>query len=231
MLVKIKTIAVISLLFGYSLSSLAEDSQKSQKDKVSYSIGVNLGTQLGRTRDDIDLDKLIEGVKDAFADKKLKLSSEEMQQALTSFRENQQKKKQEKRQALANKNKAEGDAFLTENKKKKGVTTLPSGLQYKVVSSGKGASPKASDTVVTHYHGTLIDGTVFDSSVERGQPATFPVSGVIKGWTEALQKMKVGDKWKVFVPSQLAYGPNGAGDRIGPNTTLIFDIELLEIKK
>jgi FKBP-type peptidyl-prolyl cis-trans isomerase FklB len=154
-----------------------------------------------------------------------------MQQALTTFRANQQKKQQERQQAQAKQNKQEGEAFLAENKKKKGVTTLPSGLQYQVIRSGKGASPKASDTVVTHYHGTLINGKVFDSSVDRGQPATFPVARVIKGWTEALQKMKVGDKWKIYVPSQLAYGAAGAPPKIGPDSALIFDIELLEIKK
>jgi FKBP-type peptidyl-prolyl cis-trans isomerase FklB len=128
-------------------------------------------------------------------------------------------------------NKKEGEAFLAENKKKDGVKTLKSGLQYKIIKAGTGASPKAEDTVVTHYRGNLINGQVFDSSYTRGQPATFPVSGVIKGWTEALQKMKVGGKWQLFIPSDLAYGDHGAGQVIGPNAVLIFEIELLEIKK
>jgi FKBP-type peptidyl-prolyl cis-trans isomerase FklB len=125
--------------------------------------------------------------------------------------------------------KAAGQKFLTENGKRKGVVTLPSGLQYEIMKEGSGAKPKATDQVTTHYHGTLIDGTVFDSSVERGQPATFPVSGVIKGWVEALQLMPVGSKWKLYVPSDLAYGARGAGGKIGPHTTLIFEVELLSI--
>jgi len=133
-------------------------------------------------------------------------------------------------QQLADKNQKEGEVFLAENKKKKGVITLPSGLQYQVIKEGTGKIPKATDTVTTHYRGTLIDGTEFDSSYKRGEPASFPVNGVIKGWTEALQLMKVGSKWQLFIPSNLAYGPQGAGQAIGPNATLIFEIELLSIK-
>jgi FKBP-type peptidyl-prolyl cis-trans isomerase FklB len=231
MLTKTKIITVISLLFSGSLPSLAEDNPKVLKDNASYSIGRNVGNQLGQYKDDINVDQLVEGLRNSFSGKQPRLSEEEMRKALGVFNANQQKKKQQQQMALAGKNKQEGEAFLAENKKKKGVVTLPSGLQYQVIRSGKGASPKATDTVVTHYHGTLINGTVFDSSVDRGQPATFPVARVIKGWTEALQKMKVGDKWKIFVPSQLAYGPAGAPPKIGPDSALIFDIELLEIKK
>jgi FKBP-type peptidyl-prolyl cis-trans isomerase FklB len=133
-------------------------------------------------------------------------------------------------QQLADKNQKEGEVFLAENKKKKGVVTLPSGLQYHVITAGTGKIPKATDTVTTHYRGTLIDGTEFDSSYKRGEPASFPVNGVIKGWTEALQLMKVGSKWQLFIPSNLAYGPQGAGQVIGPSATLIFEIELLSIK-
>ncbi len=131
---------------------------------------------------------------------------------------------------LAEKNKNEGERFLAENKEKEGVTTLPSGLQYKVIKAGNGSSPKASDTVTTHYRGALIDGTEFDSSHKRGEPTSFPVGGVISGWTEALKLMKVGAKWQLFVPSDLAYGPRGAGQNIGPNATLIFEVELLSIE-
>jgi FKBP-type peptidyl-prolyl cis-trans isomerase FklB len=132
---------------------------------------------------------------------------------------------------LGEKNKKEGEAFLAENKKKEGVTTLPSGLQYKIMKEGDGQIPKSTDTVTVHYRGTLIDGTEFDSSYTRGQPATFPVKGVIAGFSEALQLMKVGSKWQLFIPSNLAYGERGAGDDIGPNASLIFDIELISIKE
>ena len=135
-----------------------------------------------------------------------------------------------KQNAEGGKNLKEGEAFLDENKKKEGVTTLPSGLQYKVLKSGAGKTPKATDKVTTHYRGTLIDGTVFDSSYDRGEPTTFPVGGVIRGWTEALQLMKEGDKWQLYVPAQLGYGERGAGGKIGPNTTLLFEIELLKVE-
>jgi FKBP-type peptidyl-prolyl cis-trans isomerase len=139
-------------------------------------------------------------------------------------------KMQAKHKAAGDKNLKEGDDFLTANGKKEGVKTLPSGLQYKVIKSGTGRSPKATDTVKVHYNGTLTDGTVFDSSVQRGEPATFPVNQVIPGWTEALQLMKEGDKWQLYIPSKLAYGEQGAGGKIGPNSALIFDVELLSIE-
>ena len=147
------------------------------------------------------------------------------------FQQEIQNKQIAKMKEASEKNAKEGAAFLAENKNKEGVITLESGLQYKVLKSGDGPSPKETDTVVTHYRGNLINGEIFDSSYKRGQPATFPVSGVIAGWTEALQKMKVGDKWQLFIPSNLAYGENGAGQKIGPNEVLIFELELLEIKK
>ncbi len=214
-----------------SFSSIAETKLNSEKDKASYTIGIQMGMQLSQQKDDIDMDKVIAGFKDAFTGKQPQLTMDEMRQVMTNFQQNIQARHQAKMKALADKNAKEGAEFLAANKKKKGVKTLASGLQYKVLKSGKGPSPTASDTVVTHYRGNLIDGKVFDSSYKRGQPATFPVSGVIKGWTEALQKMKVGDKWQLFIPSELAYGANGAGQMIGPNAVLIFEIELLEIKK
>ncbi|MDH5485317.1 MAG: FKBP-type peptidyl-prolyl cis-trans isomerase [Gammaproteobacteria bacterium] len=214
-----------------SASTFAADSLTSVKDKASYSIGVNLGMQLSQQKDDIDVDKVINGLKDAYAGKKPKLSMEEMKTAIGALQENLQKKQQEQMKSAGDTNKKEGDAFLAANKKKEGVKTLASGLQYKVITEGKGETPRSEDTVVTHYRGNLINGQVFDSSYKRGQPATFPVTGVIKGWTEALQKMKVGSKWQLFIPSDLAYGDRGAGQVIGPNAVLIFEIELLEIKK
>lgn len=210
--------------------SVADQSLKSQKDKASYSIGINLGTQLSQNKDDIDVDKVILGINEAFAGKESRLTPEEVRTVMTEFQQTMQKKQQEKIAALSEQNKKDGDAFLAKNKTEEGVTTLESGLQYKIITAGTGESPKVTDTVVTHYTGTLVNGTEFDSSHKRGQPATFPVNGVIAGWTEALQKMKVGSKWKLFIPSELAYGVN-APPQIGPNSVLIFEIELLEIKK
>jgi FKBP-type peptidyl-prolyl cis-trans isomerase FklB len=150
---------------------------------------------------------------------------------MNTFKEEMTKKQEEAMKKAAEKNKKDGAAFLAENKKKEGVVTLPSGLQYKIITQGTGNTPKATDTVTVNYRGSLVDGTEFDSSYKRGQPATFPVNGVIKGWTEALQLMKEGAKWQLFIPSDLAYGEKGAGNVIGPNATLIFDVELISAKE
>ncbi len=218
-----------------SFSSIgADNTLKTQKDKVSYSIGLQMGSQMTQFTDSVDIDKIIMGLKDGHAGKKPQLSVEEIQSVMTAFKLEVQAGKRARQQAGlkvdADKNGKEGKKFLSENKNKEGVVTLPSGLQYKVLTKGNGATPKETDTVVTHYRGSLIDGRVFDSSHKRGQPASFPVTGVIKGWTEALQKMKVGGKWQLFIPSDLAYGSRGAGAMIGPNAVLIFEIQLLEIK-
>ncbi|MCJ7833279.1 MAG: FKBP-type peptidyl-prolyl cis-trans isomerase, partial [Deltaproteobacteria bacterium] len=169
------------------------------------------------------------GFKDALSGAKPLLSEEEMRTVMTAFQKEISEKQAEKTKVLGEKNKKEGETFLAENKKKEGVKILTSGLQYKVVKEGTGKKPKATDKVTTHYQGTLIDGTEFDSSYKRGEPAAFPVNGVIPGWTEALQLMKVGSKWQLFVPSKLAYGERGAGPKIGPNAVLIFTVELLSI--
>jgi FKBP-type peptidyl-prolyl cis-trans isomerase len=203
---------------------------KTQKDKVSYGIGMNIGKSLKKDAVDVDADLLVKGLKDSLSDGKTLLSEEEYRATLTALQKEMMEKQAEATKALAEKNKKDGEAFLSENGKKEGVVTLPSGLQYKVIKSGTGKSPKPADTVETHYRGTLIDGTEFDSSYKRGQTATFPVDGVIPGWTEALQKMKEGDKWQLFVPSNLAYGERGAGRDIGPNATLIFEVELIAVK-
>jgi FKBP-type peptidyl-prolyl cis-trans isomerase FklB len=150
---------------------------------------------------------------------------------MAAFQKEMMAKQQELAKRLGEKNKKEGEAFLSENRKKEGIKALPSGLQYKVVKAGTGKKPKSTDTVTTHYRGTLIDGTEFDSSYRRGQPASFPVSGVIPGWTEALQLMEEGAKWQLFIPPNLAYGERGAGSQIGPNATLIFEIELISIQE
>lgn len=204
---------------------------KTDKDKASYAIGVNIGRSMKKDDVNIDPDVLARGIKDAYADKKILLSDEEAQAALTQLKNEVQKNQQVKYQESLEKNKKEGDAFLAANKAKPGVVTTPSGLQYKVIQEGTGPKPTATDTVVCNYKGTLIDGTEFDSSYKRGQPATFPVSQVIKGWTEALQLMPVGSKYELFVPPSLGYGERGTGGGpIGPNATLIFEVELVSIQ-
>lgn len=199
--------------------------------KVSYTIGTQIGKSLKGDKIDIDMDAFVRGIEDARNDKEMALTQAEMSEVMNSFRQKMMERVQKERAAAAEKNTAEGEKFLAENAKKEGVKTLPSGLQYEVIKAGQGASPKATDTVRTHYRGTLLDGTEFDSSYARNEPAEFPVNGVIPGWTEALQLMHVGDKWKIFVPANLAYGERGAGQDIPPNATLIFDIELLDIVK
>jgi len=201
-----------------------------QKARVSYSIGLNIGNNLKQQGVEVDPAVLVRGVQDAISGAKALMTPEEVQQCMTQFQQEMNEKQLANAAKEADKNMKEGEAFLAENKKKEGVVTLPSGLQYKVITPGTGATPKATDTVTTHYRGTLIDGTEFDSSYKRGEPASFPVNGVIPGWTEALQLMQVGAKWQLFIPANLAYGSRGAGGRIGPNATLIFDIELLGIK-
>jgi len=206
-----------------NLSIMNAQKLKTEIDSVSYCIGVNIGENLKNQFSDIDIKDFMNGINDVLSDKsEPKISNAEAQKILQEYFSKQQELKSKK--AIE-----EGENFLAENGKKKGVTTLESGLQYEVITKGEGAKPTLNDQVTTHYHGTLIDGTVFDSSVERGQPATFPVSGVIKGWTEALQLMSVGSKWKLFVPYNLAYGERGAGANIGPFTTLIFEVELISI--
>ena len=201
------------------------------KNKASYSIGVQLGSQIAKIKDMVNEDAILSGFNDSLSGKETQLTTEEMKTAMETFQQTMMEAQKTKQLAQAESGKAEGDKFLIENKTKEGVKVTESGLQYKVITAGTGATPTATDTVVTHYTGTLIDGKVFDSSHKRNAPATFPVNGVIKGWTEALQLMKVGSKWQLVIPSELAYGARGAGQSIGPNQVLIFEIELLEIKK
>jgi FKBP-type peptidyl-prolyl cis-trans isomerase FklB len=203
---------------------------KTDKEKISYSIGMDIGGNLRRGSVEVDPDLLAKGLKDSYGGGKTILTEDQARQALADFQKTLMAKQAETMKVLSEKNKADGEKFLAENAKKEGVKVLPSGLQYKEITPGTGKSPKTADTVTTHYKGTLIDGTEFDSSYKRGQPATFPVSGVIPGWTEALQLMKEGSKWQLFVPSNLAYGEKGAGQVIGPNATLIFEVELLTVK-
>src|SRR5690348_2397054 len=198
---------------------------KDQKDKVSYSIGMNIGFNLSRQKVDINPDLVAAGIKDAIAGKP-QLTSDQVKDVMAQF----EKEMEQKQKQAGEKNKTDGAKFLEENKKKPGVKTTASGLEYQVEKEGTGPQPKATDTVTVNYRGTLIDGTEFDSSYKRGQPATFPLNGVIKGWTEALQLMKAGSKYKLFVPSNLAYGERSVSPEIGPNATLIFEVELLEVK-
>jgi FKBP-type peptidyl-prolyl cis-trans isomerase FklB len=201
------------------------------KQKASYAIGMNWGTGLHRQGIDVDNPALIQGMKDALAGGKTLLTEDEARSALMQLQKEMQEKQQAKAAQEGEANKKEGDAFLAANKTKEGVVTLPSGLQYKILTPGTGPKPTASDSVVCNYKGTLINGSEFDSSYKRGEPATFPVTGVIKGWTEALQLMPVGSKWQLFIPPDLAYGPRGTpGGPIGPNATLIFEVELISIK-
>jgi FKBP-type peptidyl-prolyl cis-trans isomerase FklB len=200
------------------------------KDKFSYALGMNLGTSLHRQSVPVDPNILLRGLKDSLAGGKTLLTEDQAKAALTEVQNEMRKKQQEQMQAAGEANKKEGEAFLAANKGKDGVVTLPSGLQYQVLTQGTGPKPAAADTVVCNYRGTLINGTEFDSSYKRGQPATFPVGRVIKGWTEALPLMPVGSKWQLFIPSDLAYADRGAGPDIGPNATLIFEVELLSIQ-
>ncbi len=191
---------------------------KDPKQKASYSLGADIASNLKKQGLDLDTKAMAAGVIDGYAGKAA-LTEAEIRDTLNSLR-----------QEMLGKTVKEGEDFLAANAKKEGVKTTASGLQYKVIKSGSGKTPKATDTVKVHYHGTLINGKVFDSSVQRGEPISFPVNGVIPGWTEALQLMKEGDKWQLFIPSKLAYGERGAGQDIGPNSTLIFEVELLSVE-
>jgi FKBP-type peptidyl-prolyl cis-trans isomerase FklB len=209
--------------------SQTDSALKTQKDKVSYAIGMNIGTTLHRQSVDVDPKVVAQGLQDALSGGKTLLSEDEARATLTDLQNEMRKKQQEKMQAAAESNKKEGSAFLAANKAKEGVVTLPSGLQYKVLTPGTGPKPGTADSVACNYKGTLIDGKEFDSSYKRGQPMTFRVGGVIKGWTEALQLMPVGSKWQLFIPPDLAYGDRGQGPG-GPNSTLVFEVELLSIQ-
>lgn len=206
-----------------------EEGQQFQQ-KVAYSIGLDLGRRLRSDGIEVDLRAVVSGLRDGLTDAKPKLTDEQITAVMTQFQQQMQQKAQAQMADIAGENQAKGEAFLKENASKEGIQTTDSGLQYRIIEEGNGDSPTAADTVECHYEGKLINGEVFDSSYKRGEPATFPVGGVIAGWTEALQMMKTGAKWEVFLPSDIAYGPRGAGGAIGPNETLIFQIELLGIK-
>jgi len=202
-----------------------------EKDKISYSVGRQVGANLKNQFVEVNSESFMAGVKDSLDGSSGLMTEQEMNESLNKLTQDINVKRAAVMKKESEKNKAEGEKFLAANKKKKGVKTRPSGLQYKIITAGKGASPKATDTVEVHYSGTLVNGTEFDSSYRRGSPAVFAVNGVISGWTEALQMMNPGAKWEIYIPSQLAYGAQGAGNVIGPDSVLIFTVELLSIKK
>ena len=222
-------IVILAACWVLASGSVAADGKfTTQKEKFSYALGVQIGNNMrAQGITDVDPKAIGEAIADMLAGGELQLTNEEMQEALNVYKNEMEKK----HAAAASEAKAKGEKFRAENKKRKGVKETKSGIQYEILKEGKGEKPKATDKVTVHYHGTLTDGTVFDSSVKRGEPATFPLNGVIKGWTEIVQMMPVGSKWKVVIPPELAYGERGAGGTIGPNETLVFEIELLSINK
>ncbi len=227
---------IVSVVFFFliiwscgSIKNGEEITLQTKKDSVSYSIGMNIGTNMKSQQEDVDPDILVLGIKDVITGEKPKLTDEEAKKVMMAWQQEMMNKQKQDMSGKVEENQKLGETFLAENKTREGVVTTESGLQYKILKEGSGPSPAVTDKVTVHYHGMLIDGTVFDSSVDRGQPASFPVNGVIPGWVEALQLMKTGAKWKLFIPPALAYGERGAGNVIGPHATLIFDVELLSI--
>ncbi|MBA2586616.1 MAG: FKBP-type peptidyl-prolyl cis-trans isomerase [Chthoniobacterales bacterium] len=226
---------LILLTFSVILaaSTLAQDKQtalKDQKDKVSYSIGLDIGGTFKKQNMDINADVLLAGLKDALSGAKPQLTDEQVKETMTVFSKEIMEKQTVTNKETGARNAAAGEKFLAENKTKDGIKVTPSGLQYKVLKDGTGPAPKETDTVEVNYRGTLTDGSEFDSSYKRGQPASFPVNRVIKGWTEGLQLMKVGSKYQFFIPANLAYGERGAGQDIGPSATLLFEVDLISVK-
>jgi FKBP-type peptidyl-prolyl cis-trans isomerase FklB len=226
--IAVHVVLVVVFLSGVCLAG-DKPEIKNEKGKINYSIGYQIGGDFKRQGIDLDPDLIVKGIQDALAESKPLMTPQEMRKTLVDLKKKivaDQRKQQEEQ---GQKNLKIGKAFLAKNAKKKGVVTLPSGLQYKVIKKGNGTSPKKTDSVTVDYRGTLLDGTEFDSSYKRGKPATFRVDGVIAGWTEALQLMKPGAKWELFIPAKLAYGGRGAGPRIEPNSTLIFEVELIKV--
>ncbi len=217
-----------ALLFIAGSGFCADEALKTEKEKISYALGATIGSNIKKDYA-VDQEAFFKGFASSTTGEML-MTDEEMQQSMTAFQQQMQASQMAKMKAAADKNRIDGDVFLAENKAKEGVVTLESGLQYKVIKNGEGKKPVVTDTVECHYRGTTIDGTEFDSSYKRGKPASFPVQGVIQGWTEALQLMNVGSKWMLYIPADLAYGDRGAGPAIQPGATLIFEIELLGIQ-
>ena len=229
-----KKVLVAAMALGLAACQPAQEEKISLDNidsKNSYAVGIKFGESMKRELAELKLKSFFQGVTDGFEGKEALLTTAEVDQTMEAFQAQKMAEMKQKSEAALEENKVAGTAFLAENKARETVKTLESGLQYEVIASGEGETPSAADKVTVHYHGTVIDGTVFDSSIERGSPATFGVGQVIKGWTEALQLMKAGDKWKLFIPADLAYGSRGAGGKIGPNSALIFEVELLSVEK
>ncbi|MCF6346640.1 MAG: FKBP-type peptidyl-prolyl cis-trans isomerase [Thiomicrorhabdus sp.] len=224
-----KKILLVSLGLALSSSAFADSNNlKTIEQKASYTLGADIAKNFRAQGLEIDVKSFSLGLDDALQNRDLKLTEEEMMSSINTVKENMQKQQLEKQQSLARTNLDEGKAFLAKNAKKEGITTLDSGVQYKVLTKGEGSSPTAEDTITAHYRGTLLDGTEFDSSYQRDAPLTLQMGSVIKGWGEVLKIMKPGSKWEVYIPAEMAYGEKGAGDAIGPNQTLIFTIELIK---
>jgi FKBP-type peptidyl-prolyl cis-trans isomerase len=225
-------------LAGCNESKAPEDAAKAEggaaittdAQRMGYSLGASMGRQFRNDKLQVDAEALANGVRDGFTLDKLALTDEEVGAGMQQLQKTHTERMQAEQKVAADKNLADGEAFLKENATKEGVVTTESGLQYKIITAGEGPKPGAEDVVKVHYRGTLLDGTEFDSSYKRDEPVTFPVGGVIPGWVEALQLMPVGSKWELYIPSGLAYGPGGAGGQIGPNSTLKFEVELLSIE-
>jgi FKBP-type peptidyl-prolyl cis-trans isomerase FklB len=226
----IRFVIVIAMALAGTASAQEARELKSQKEKLSYALGMDLANQLKGQSVEIDPDIFAQAVKDVMSGSKLLLTDDQARAAIAELQKVMMQKQQAQNAQVAEKNKADGLAFLAKNKTAEGVVTLPSGLQYKILKPGEGKKPTLTDTVTCNYRGTLINGTEFDSSYKQNQPVSFPVNGVIKGWTEALQLMTVGSKWQLFLPPDLAYGERGAGNAIPPNSALIFEVELISIQ-
>ncbi|MFC2133443.1 FKBP-type peptidyl-prolyl cis-trans isomerase [Bacteroidota bacterium] len=231
---KYQLMVILSLLIFTTAAcqetKLEKSDLETQNDKASYSIGLDIGRNINSQQLDLDIEKLIHGIRDGVSGDSALLTQEEIQQVMQKFSEERIAQQNQATSEESEKNRADGEEFMNNNKTRDGVIELPNGLQYEVIKSGSGASPTATDKVKVHYRGTLIDGAEFDSSYKRGEPAVFGVNQVIKGWTDILQIMQVGDHWKVYIPDNLAYGERGAGNMIPPGATLIFEVELLGIE-
>ena len=224
-----RAILIVAFLSGICLAG-ERPGLKDEKEKISYSVGYQIGGDFKRQGVELDPDLLVKGIRDAAGGAEPRISPQEMRKTLVDLKKKVEADERKRRREKAGKYRAEGEAFLSANGKKEGVVTLPSGLQYKVLAAGKGTSPGPADNVTVHYRGTLVDGTEFDSSYQRNEPATFGVDRVIPGWKEALPMMKEGAKWQLFVPSKLGYGEQGSGSRIPPNSALLFEVELISVR-
>lgn len=222
--------AVVTLMLSYGLCAAGETPElRDDTDRISYSIGYQIGGDFKRQGTDLKTDLVEQGIQDALKGNKPRIPPEEMHKTLVELKRKVTAAQQAEHKRAAKKNQAEGEAFLAENAKKEGVVTLPSGLQYKILAEGEGASPRATDNVTVHYRGTLLDGTEFDSSHRRNRPANFRVNALIRGWSEALQRMKPGAKWQLFIPAKLAYGDRATTSGVPPNSVLVFEVELLKV--